>query len=165
MLKKSLEKFGKILELATSIAFIFLMLVVILQMIGRWFKMTGIGWTDEMVSCGTTWMVLLGCSYLAERGGHVRVDIFTEKLGGMFKKILEIVIQLLNLACGGFILYSGYLWLKNTVGKITPILQIQYSIWYSAILVFGILFTLFSLYKFCMAVQALFTKDTGLVGE
>jgi TRAP-type transport system small permease protein len=161
-MKKISEKFSQILEALSVFCFIILFLLVVLQMLGRYLGIKNIGWTDELVSCFTTYMAFLGASYLAQRKSHVCVDLLSTSLKGIAAKTLNVVVEVINVVCGGGIAYSGLLWVKNTVGKKTPILQIQYNIWYVAIFIFGVLFTIFSLVNLFAEIKKLSEKDTSL---
>ncbi|HOE56038.1 MAG TPA: TRAP transporter small permease subunit [Bacillota bacterium] len=165
MVSKYLNKFSKLLELFTVISFITLVIVILIQMASRYFKLTGTGWTDEIISCTTAWMVFLGTSYLAERGGHVSVSLLEDSLHGYKKSILRIVIQLVNVISGVILSYSGFIWSLSTANKRTQYLQIRYNIWYSAIFVFGILFAFFSIFKLLESFIVLFKKDTSIESE
>ncbi|MBP7072594.1 MAG: TRAP transporter small permease [Clostridia bacterium] len=161
MTSKYLNKFSKFLEYLTVITFLILVSLIIFQMSGRYLGLTGIGWTDEMVSCATTWMVFLGTSYLTERGGHISVSLLEDSLHGFKKNLLNTFIQIVNIICGIGLSYSGYVWSMSTANKLTNNLQIRYNIWFIAVCVFGVLFTFFSIFKLSDSFKLLLGKDTS----
>ncbi len=161
MLNKLLEKGSKVIEALAITSFLILFLLVLLQMLGRYLGLNGIGWTDEMISCFTTWMAALGMSYLAQRKWHVQVTILLEATKGVLNRLLRILIEGINVACGLAIAYSGRLWLANSAGKITAILQVQYVWWYSAILVFGCTFAFFSFFHLLASIVGLFQTKSA----
>lgn len=159
MVDKYLNRISKILELLTVIIFIILVLVILMQMISRYLSISKTGWTDEIISFATTWMVFLGTSYLVQRGEHISVTLLEDSLSGFRKNLLRVIIHISNILCGIGLLYSGYVWVLNTANKKTPYLQISYNLWYSAIFVFGVFFTLFSIFKCLMSLRILFDKS------
>ena len=159
MISKFLSRFSKVLEYFTVICFIILVILIIFQMSGRYLGLTRIGWTDEMVSCTTTWMVFMGTSYLTERGGHISVTLLSDSLQGFKKNLLNTFIQIVNIICGIGLSYSGFVWSLSTANKTTNNLQIKYNIWFIAIFLFGVLFTLFSIFKFADSLKVLSKKD------
>ncbi len=159
MLHKMLGRLSKTLEILSAAGLIVLFALIYLQMAGRYLGLSKLGWTDELVSCTTTWMVFLGTSYLTERGGHISINLFADSQHGIRKKLLLMLIQMINIVCGTAIIYSGYIWIGQTANKVTPYLQIEYNIWYAAILVFGILSTFFSVFKLIDAAAALFERE------
>jgi TRAP-type C4-dicarboxylate transport system permease small subunit len=161
MISKFLSRFSKILEYLTIITFLILVMLIIFQMSGRYLGLTRIGWTDELVSCATTWMVFLGTSYLTERGGHISVTLLSDSLHGLRKNLLNMFIQIVNIICGIGLLYSGFVWSLSTASKTTNNLQIKYNIWFIAIFVFGVLFTFFTIFKLIDAFKSISKNDTS----
>ncbi len=158
MINKHLNRLSRALEILTAILFIFLIIIILIKIFGRFLGISGTGWTDEIISCFTTWMVFMGISYLTERGEHISVSLLEDSLGGIKKDFLKVIIRFINILCGFGVIFSGYFWSLSTIGKRTPYLQIYYNLWYVAVFIFGIFFTLFSIFKLIDFLKTLFNN-------
>ena len=159
-MKKILGAVCNFLEILTVVCFLVLAALIFFQISGRWLGLKNIGWTDEMISCFTTWMVFLGLAYMCERDGHIRITMLQDALPAWMKTALMIVVRLVNVACGVAMAYSGFIWTRSTATKITPTLQISYNIWYSSVWICSALFTVFALAKLIETVVAIRSKES-----
>lgn len=153
--KKVLGAISNIMEILTIVCFLVLAFLVFFQISGRWVDLKDIGWTDEMVSCFTTWMVFMGVAYMCERDGHIQITMLQDVLPRWMKTFLVVLIRLLNIACGVAITYSGLVWTKSTATKLTSFLQISFNIWYNAVWICGGIFTLFAVAKLLESLASL----------
>lgn len=160
--KKVLHICSNVLEAATIICFLALAGITFLNIGGSWAGSTTLGWTEEIISCLTTWMVFLGYAYLCERDQHVAVTILHDSVSDTVKKILWIVIRIANIAAGVALIYGGYLWVQSNYNKITSVLQFPYRYMYSAIYISSIIFTVFALEKLIEQIVTLKDKPKNL---
>ena len=158
-MKKALNVASNFLELLTIACFLALAALIFFQIGGRWLGLKGIGWTDEMVSCFTTWMVFLGLAYMCERDGHIRITMLQDVVPAWTRNAMMIVVRLANIVCGIAMTYSGFTWTRSTATKITPTLQIPYNIWYSSVWICGVIFTVFAIAKFIETIVAMTAKE------
>lgn len=161
-MKKVLSAVSNFLEILTIICFLVLAALIFFQIGGRWLGIKGIGWTDEMISCFTTWMVFLGLAYMCERDGHIQITMLQDVLPAWAKSIMVIVIRVANVLCGIAMAYSGYIWTRSTATKITPSLQISYNIWYSSVWICSALFTVFAIAKLIETIVAMKAEKPSL---
>jgi len=89
----------------------------------------------------------------AESNGRMLQDV----VPNWIKSIMVVIVRVANVLCGAAVLYSGIIWTKSTATKLTPGLQIHYNIWYNAIWVCSILFTVFAVVKLIETVIVLFS--------
>ena len=157
-MKKALHVLAQMIEILTVICFVVLGCLTLYNVISRWLG-GSTGWTDEIISCFTTWMVFLGYSYLCEFDQHVCVTILHDYITPGIKKIFDVIIRIVNVVCGMALTYSGYAWLTKNLNKVTPVLQLQYKYWYCAIAICSALFTLFALAKLVEQILLLFYKE------
>lgn len=157
-MKKALSALSNVLELLTIACFLILAGLIFFQIGGRWLGIKGIGWTDEMISCFTTWMVFLGLAYMCERDGHIQITMLQETFSAPIRAVLVIAVRLVTVVCGVAMLYSGHIWTQSTATKITPTLQIHYNLWYSSVWICSALFTLFALAKLFETIVSLSGK-------
>jgi len=156
-MKKIMKMTSSILEVLTVLCFLTLAGLVFLQIGGRWAGLHNLGWTDEIVSCFTTWMVFIGYAYMCERDEHICITMLQDVVPNWIKSIMVVIVRVANVLCGVAVLYSGIIWTKSTATKLTPGLQIHYNIWYNAIWVCSILFTVFAVVKLIETVIVLFS--------
>lgn len=157
-MRKALSILSKILEVLTVLCFLILAGITFLNIGGSWVGATNLGWTEEIISCFTTWMVFLGYAYLCERDQHVCVTILHDVAPEGVKNIMLLVIRVANILAGVVLVYGGWIWVRSNATKITSVLQLQYRYWYSAIYICSILFILFALEKLAEQVVVLFKK-------
>lgn len=158
-MKKALSVASDILEILTVVCFLILASLIFFQIGGRWVGLKGIGWTDEMISCFTTWMVFLGLAYMCERDGHIQITMLQDAMPGWTKHIMVIVVRLANIVCGIAMTYSGYTWTRSTATKMTPTLQVSYNIWYSSVWICGAIFTVFAVAKLVETIVSMTAKE------
>lgn len=146
-MKKVLHTVSKVLEALTIFCFLALAGITFLNLFGSWTGSTTLGWTEEIISCLTTWMVFLGYAYLCEQDKHVAVTILHDFVPAISGKIMMIVVRVANILTGIALTYGGWTWVRSNETKITSVLQIQYRYWYSAIYICSLLFTIFAIAK------------------
>ncbi len=153
-MKKMLGAVCNILEIITIACFLILAALIFFQIAGRWTGLRSIGWTDEMISCFTTWMVFLGLAYMGQRDGHIQITMLQDVLPVWIRKVMVIAVRLATIACGVAMTYSGHIWTKSTATKITSNLQIHYNIWYNAVWICSAFFTVFAVVKLIETIVA-----------
>lgn len=157
-MKKILHSISAVLEVLTILCFLVLGGITILNIVGSWTGATNLGWTEEIISCFTTWMVFLGYCYLCERDQHVCVTILHDEVPRAVGKAMMLVVRAANILAGSALFYGGWIWVRSNAEKITSVLQIQYRYWYCAIYVCSILFTIFALEKLVEEIVSCFDK-------
>lgn len=89
-------------------------------------------WTGEVAAIGFAWVVFVGAAAAARRRLHVGVDLFTARLPGRMRALLERIVNL------GLAVLLGYMaWLSWQIGleamdRPTPVLRLPYSVMYLA---------------------------------
>ena len=78
----------------------------------------------------TVWALLLITGLLLPEGGHVSIDFFRIKLGGITRRLIEIVLALITLAYGAFVTWGSILFLRQLYqrGSVFP-RQIPIPMW------------------------------------
>ena len=79
---------------------------------------------------GTIWALLLITGLLLPEGGHISIDFFRNKLGGITRRLMEIVLALITLAYGAFVTWGSVLFLRQLYqrGSVFP-RQIPIPMW------------------------------------
>lgn len=148
------KKIGNILEYLCVIFLSILFVLLTLQIAGRFLQINAMTWIDETIQFFLGWFVFTGAALLVQRSSHVSVDLLLQKTSGVTKKLVGLVIQLCIVLIGAFMIYSGYQIVVKMFGKLTPVLELPYSLWYSAIPVSGVLIVFFGLIKVIETISA-----------
>lgn len=155
-MKKVTKISCELLEDLAVICFIILIGLIFLQIGGRWVGLHNLGWTDEIISCFTTWMVYIGYAYMCGRDEHICITMLQDAVPNWVKNIMVLIVRVVNILCGIVILYGGIMWTKSTATKLTPNLQINYNLWYNAIWICSIIFTVLAAIKLIETILSLF---------
>lgn len=142
-MKKFSEKFDLWLG---SIVLILMVLVVILQVIFRYFGHP-LSWPEEVARWTMIWVTFAGASYAFKNGGLIRVEYFLHK---RFKPKAQYAINIIDMALQGILFaylgYSSAKYMILTIGKhqVYNVTRMPYAVIVAALLVSGILCVIFS---------------------
>jgi TRAP-type C4-dicarboxylate transport system permease small subunit len=132
-LKKLVDQ---LLSSATILISIILLVCVIWQVFSRYVLGTPSTFTDELARFMFMWVGLIGAAYAAGMKRHLAIDLLTQKLSGVRKKISEIVIILCTLLFVCLVMLYGGIGLVNktlTTQQLSPALGIPMGWVYMAI--------------------------------
>lgn len=135
------------LVLSSVCAFIFAVMVVVgtYQIATRYFFNRPSTVSEELLTYSFTWMALLASAYVFGKRDHMRMGFLADKVTGMPRKILEIVIELLvMLLAGSVLVYGGYNIMQLTMTQVTASLGIPMGVIYTVVPLSGILIVLYS---------------------
>ena len=122
-------------------------LVVILNVILRYFFNTGIFWVEEVATSAFVWSVFIGCAAAYKRGMHIGIDVVTRLLPASVQPAIEIFTHLMMIAINGYILYLSVIFAKASMIKPTPVLDIS-STWVSSAITAGFALMTFHAIRF-----------------
>jgi len=131
---KPLEKFDgylkEILRIGSIVCLVGLWIFISAGVFVRFFPITSLGWTDEIIELGFAWMVFLGASALWRDRSHFRVELFPLWLTGTKPGIiLEIFLGLMAFIFLVIFTYeAGLLSIRAT--DRSPILEITRTYFY-----------------------------------
>ena len=142
--KKLLDNFEEI------IASLFLMgttVLVVANIISRYFLKTGIFWSEEVATGFFVWSVFIGAAAAFKKGQHIGIDIIVSKLSGRNRAIANVLIDLVVLIVIGFITVFSVLYVKTSYTKPTPVLGVS-SAYISSSIIVGFTFMLIRAFIF-----------------
>lgn len=142
--KKLLDNFEEI------IASLFLMgttVLVVANIISRYFLKTGIFWSEEVATGFFVWSVFIGAAAAFKKGQHIGIDIIVSKLSGRNRAIANVLIDLVVLIVIGFIAVFSVLYVKTSYTKPTPVLGVS-SAYISSSIIVGFTFMLIRAFIF-----------------
>jgi TRAP-type C4-dicarboxylate transport system permease small subunit len=91
---------GSLLLVATAIN--------VANVIGRYLFGAAIFWTEEILVFIVIWSVFLAVPSIAYQGDHVYMDLFSARLRGPWKKLVNSAVAALFIACGVFVVVQSY---------------------------------------------------------
>ena len=135
-------------------------LVVILNVILRYFFHTGIFWVEEVATSAFVWSVFVGCSAAYKRGMHIGIDVVTSLLPDAFQPYIKLMVHVLMIIINGYIFYLSIIFTQASSIKTTPVLDIS-SAWVSSAIIVGFALMTFHSIRFLVEDAARLTKKQG----
>lgn len=122
-------KIGKVLlrnfEVTLSGAFLSVtVLVVILNVILRYFFRGGLFWVEEVSTVSFIWSVFIGAAAAYRHKMHIGIDLITKLFSERTRELISIVINLLMVLINGYIVYLSFLFIQQNRMKRTPVLDV-----------------------------------------
>lgn len=145
---KTLHSIRKAIDLVLSSAcvIIFALMVCIgtYQIVTRFFFNSPSTVSEELLTYSFTWMSLLAAAYVFGKRDHMRMGFLADKLTGIRRKVLEIVIELLIMLLAGSVMtYGGMNIMKLTMTQKTASLGIPMGVIYTVVPLAGILIVVY----------------------
>jgi TRAP-type C4-dicarboxylate transport system permease small subunit len=147
------------LEALVAVVMAVLVVDVIWQVFTRYVLRAPSSWTEELATFLMIWVALLGASVGLNRGAHLGIDYFVQKLPARWRLLTEVLVftctglfSLLALTIGGATLVVRTLHLE----QVSPALGIRMGYVYLALPISGFFLTLYS-------AQFLVERVAGLV--
>lgn len=141
-----LRKLDKVLsaieENALSLGTIGMMVVLILNFLGRFVFQVGVAWTEEVGKLCLVVVTYMGLSYVTRLARHINMTVLTERLNQKSQRILQIIINLTSSAFFIYLCYSAvrYAMIVKETGRVTTTLRIPVH-FFLLMMAMGLLFT------------------------
>ncbi|MCA9192308.1 MAG: TRAP transporter small permease [Planctomycetales bacterium] len=146
-MQKVVATVARLLESSVTLCVAILVLDVLWGVISRFVLAEPSRWTEELAQYLLMWVALLGAAVGFQRGQHLGLDYFVQKmpvevrsLVGVFGQICIIAFASLAMIWGGYVLVSETL--KS--GQVTPALEIHMGWVYLAVPISGVAIAFFS---------------------
>jgi TRAP-type C4-dicarboxylate transport system permease small subunit len=137
----------RVLEALVAVTMAVLVVDVVWQVFTRYVLRSPSSWTEELATFLMIWVALLGASVGLNRGAHLGIDYFVQKLSVRRRLLTEVLVfactglfSLLALGIGGATLVVRTLELE----QISPALGIRMGYVYLALPISGFFLTLYS---------------------
>jgi len=140
-----MRKIGKLLlqnfEVTLSACFLTVtVLVVILNVILRYFFRGGLFWVEEVSTVSFIWSVFIGAAAAYRHKMHIGIDLITNLFPERTRELISIFINLMMVVINGYIVYLSLLFIQANRLKRTPVLDVPAIYVNSAITVgFGLI--------------------------
>ncbi|WP_188456259.1 TRAP transporter small permease [Virgibacillus oceani] len=104
---KAIKILTRILEILTVLTFSALIIVVLIQIIGRYTPLSYV-WTEELTRYLFVYTIAFGAPVAMERRGYIRVDLLVDFLPEKFKKYYDAFIYLVLGAFSAMLVTYAY---------------------------------------------------------
>ena len=120
---KALEKIRKVIDvvLSSACAIVFAVMVIVgtYQIVVRYFFNSPSTVSEELLTYSFSWMALLSSALVFGKRDHMRMGFIADKLTGVPKKILEIVIELMIMIFAvSVMVWGGYTIMQLSMGVV-----------------------------------------------
>ena len=130
MLNTIIEKIGawiiRIQRIITATLIVGMILVVLSQIVFRYFFALPTPWAEEIARILMIWIVFIGSAGMLVKGEHLCVDVFYRYFGDNVKKVIRIIYDAVILAFVIFVAIYAFRLLANPViyKSFTPIARL-----------------------------------------
>lgn len=127
------------------VALLFILLLILINVFGRYFELYTLSWINEVIEIIFSWMVFMGAAALWMKHDHFRVDYLSKKLA--HTKLGWVLDVFIVSSCLFFLVVLTWQGLMLTVkaGAITPILEIPTFVSYASIPLSGLIMSFYSM--------------------
>ena len=134
------NKINKIIILFSSFVLVLLVLAVTWQVISRYVLNSPSTFTDELSRFSLIWIGLLGATYSFGVKAHLSIDLILTRIKGKKQILLKLFIAILVLLLVLLVQIIGGGQLSfNTMGQLSPSLQIPMGVVYSILPLSGVI--------------------------
>ncbi|NBK20971.1 MAG: TRAP transporter small permease [Spirochaetia bacterium] len=145
-MKQKVKKFFQNFEIIFSSTFLIVTTVlVMLNVILRYFFNMGLYWSEEVATGCFVWSVFLGSAAGYKIKMHVGVDMLVNMCPPTTKKIITIIVDGILLLINGYVTYIAVIYLSLSYKKPTPVLNVSTAFISASILVSFALMTVYSI--------------------
>ncbi len=118
--------------------------LVVINIIMRYFLNSGIVWSEEVATGCFVWSVFIGAVAVFKHRGHVGVDIIVKRLPHGLQRAVMLITDIILVALNGYMSYLSVIYISKSYTKMTPVLGIS-SVYISAsVLIAFIMMTIYS---------------------
>ncbi|WP_294225502.1 TRAP transporter small permease [uncultured Shimia sp.] len=116
----------------SSVLFIVLFFVMVLQIVGRTDLVVGPIWTEELARWLWVWMALIGIGTVERDEAHLRMGFLMEALPPKVQKIWAILIDCVYIALASHLVWIGYKTILRTWNNETVTLPTTDAVLYAS---------------------------------
>jgi len=161
-MKSFFQRIDRLLSILFRYAIIGFMLlitvVVFLQVVFRYVLDLPLSWSEEVARFGFVWLVFLGAGFIVRTGGHLKVSSFVDPLPVRFKKIAEIIVQVVIFICAVIILAGGIRIARNEWSQLSPAIEAHMGIIYLVIPISAFMMACWTVVHLVTAITVILTE-------
>lgn len=141
--KKAIKEY--FLEIFSGFFLSITVLVVIVNVILRYFFNTSLSWAEEVSTSSFIWAIFIGSAAAYKHKKHIGIDLLKKILPHSAAIIVDLLVNLFMMIISGFITYLSIVFILNTKGKTTAVLEISANYINAALVVAFAFITYYSL--------------------
>lgn len=107
-MKRFLESVNLFLGYLSGLGILLMGLLLFCEVVLRYFFHSPTMWSQEIAVYLFTWTMLGGASYTLMRKKHVRIDLFVERLSGIWQRRLECLTSIVGTCFCAVVTWQGY---------------------------------------------------------
>lgn len=130
------------LEAVTTLQFIALVAVILLQVIVRYVIKIPLVWTEEFVRFTLVWLVLLSSALVMDRGEHIEIDLLDRYLPPALRRWRAAIVALLSAVFLLVLARQGFTFMQRGFA-VSPAMRLPLRWVYAAIPVGAVLMLVF----------------------
>lgn len=155
------NQLGKILNILCILSMGSLTIVMILNVLFRYFISYSLVWADEAVLYLFAWTSFLGACLGVQRNNMAAVRMLVDRFSGNVLMLINIVIQLLIVAFGALLTFYSYIWWMSpsTVNTTSP--TIGLPMWIPT-MILPISMGIITLFALTNIIKLYFKEDIGV---
>ena len=111
-------------ENLTFLMFSIMVVIVFVNVIGRFFFQAGITESEELSKILFVWITFIGIVLCFREGKHIAVDILLLMLPEKTRRIFDIISNILTTVILGVVAYYGIDFVKTSAGMVSPLTRI-----------------------------------------
>lgn len=120
-------------EIIASLFFCFTLILVLVNIIMRYFLKTGIPWSEEVATGCFVWTVFIGAAAAFKENQHIGIDILVKYLSDDKKHLVKLFVDVLLVIVIAFITVLSIQYIFTSYTKPTPVLGVSSAYISSAI--------------------------------
>ena len=118
------ERLGRILEHIIGAFFFVILTTTILLVLLRYVFNTGIVGGSELTNYLFIYTTAIGAAISIGRHQHIKIDYFANKLKGVWRRVVDIVAQLLVAGINGVMIYLSVHWIHEVGSFRSPVMRV-----------------------------------------
>lgn len=161
-MKKIMDKLASCIETIGGIAILIMTLIVLLQIVMRYFFNSPLTWSEEIARYIFIYITFLGAGILVYERGHLFVEVLFNKIQGKAKNVLQLILDLIVLIFSLYLLWSSRYSMQYAHGSRSTAVQIPMEYIGLSVMIGAVLMILFSLYHVVTGIKKLTGKEKAL---
>ena len=117
ILRKIDNGLSKAEELVVMVLLTAMVVVVTIQVVNQAFLHLSITWTEEVSRIMLVWSMMWGSSICVKRGSHLTVAFIFDRLKGVVKLIVRVLVLLFCIGVSVYLIRSGYFLVQNHLSQ------------------------------------------------
>lgn len=139
--------YKRMLAFLTGTSLFVIFAVVLVSSLSRYLLNSPIQWSEEVARYAMIYGTMFGTVLCYLHGIHIRFSFLEDLVKPGFKKILNIISDLVALASGSVLAYSGYIFMMKRGAINAPAVGIQMYYFQAAMVIGGVLLAIAALLR------------------